>query len=77
MSDADRVKPAASRDFAHAIAFALRFEGRKRVHQADDYMAQIAAERVVRNLERAGFVVMKKPSRPFGARGWSMTDGRG
>jgi hypothetical protein len=59
--DADTLTPADPRDLADAIAFALRFEGRKRVHQADEYMASIAAERVVRHLERAGFVVMKKP----------------
>ena len=57
----DKLTPAEPRDLADAIAFALRFEGRKRVHQADEYMAAIAAERVVRHLERAGFVVMKRP----------------
>jgi hypothetical protein len=31
------------------------------VHQADEYMAQIAAERIVEHLERARFVVMRKP----------------
>jgi hypothetical protein len=62
MPDADEtLTPAEPRDLADAIAFALRFEGRKRVHTADEYMAAIAAERVVRHLERAGFVVMKKP----------------
>jgi hypothetical protein len=62
MPDADeKLTPAEPRDLAAAIAFALRFEGRKRVHQADEYMAAIAAERVVRHLERAGFVIMKKP----------------
>jgi hypothetical protein len=48
-------------DLADAIGFSLRFEGRKRVHQADEYMAAIAAQRVVRCLERSGFVVMKRP----------------
>jgi hypothetical protein len=57
----DKLAPADTKDLADAIAFALRFEGRKRVHQADEYMAAIAAERVVRYLERAGFVVMKRP----------------
>ena len=37
------------------------FTLRKRVHNADEIMAAIAAERVVRHLERAGFVVMKRP----------------
>jgi hypothetical protein len=59
MPDSDKLTPAEPRDLADAIAFALRFEGRKRVHQADEYMAAIAADRVVRHLERAGFVVMK------------------
>jgi hypothetical protein len=49
-------------DLAEAIAFALRFEGRKPVHTAGEYMAAIAAERVVRQLERAGFVAMKRPA---------------
>jgi hypothetical protein len=31
------------------------------VHQAEEYMAQIAAERIIEHLERARFVVMKKP----------------
>ena len=38
----DTLTPAEPRDLADAIAFALRFEGRKRVHQADEYMAAIA-----------------------------------
>jgi hypothetical protein len=57
----DKLTPADPKDLVDAIAFSLRFEGRRRVHQADEYMAAIAAERVVRHLERAGFVVMKKP----------------
>ncbi|MBV8103509.1 MAG: hypothetical protein JO223_02590 [Hyphomicrobiales bacterium] len=31
----------------YATAFALRYSGRKRVHQADEYMAKIAPERIV------------------------------
>jgi hypothetical protein len=62
MSDADdKLMPADPRDLAEAVAFALRFEGRKHVRTADEYMAAIAAKRVVRPLERAGFVIMKKP----------------
>jgi hypothetical protein len=67
MSDADKLTPADPRDLADAVAFALRFDGRKRVHNADEYMAAIAAERVVRHLERAGFVVMKRPPEIGGA----------
>jgi hypothetical protein len=39
----------------------LQFSGRKRVHQADEYMARIAAERIVRHLEHSRFVVMRRP----------------
>jgi HTH-like domain/Alpha-L-arabinofuranosidase C-terminal domain len=47
-------------DLADSIAFALRFSGRKRVHDADAFMAKIAADRIVRHLENAGYVVLKK-----------------
>ena len=40
MPDADeKLTPADPADLAEAIAFALRYSGRKRVHQADEYMA--------------------------------------
>jgi hypothetical protein len=65
--EADKLTPADRRDLADAVAFALRFDGRKRAHQADEYMASIAAERIVRHLERAGFVVLKRPPEIGGA----------
>jgi hypothetical protein len=43
-----------------ALAFALEFEGRKRWHDADAFMADIVAKRLVRHLQRAGYVVMKR-----------------
>ena len=62
MTDApDRLTPAAPEDLADALAFALRFDGRKRVHNGDEIMAAIVAKRLVDHLERAGFVVMRKP----------------
>ena len=61
MPDADKFTPASPEDLAAALAFALRLEGRKRVHNADESMSEIVAKRLVRHLERAGFVVMKKP----------------
>ena len=42
-------------------AFALRFQGRKRVHNPDEIMAEIVAKRLAEHLARAGFVVMKRP----------------
>jgi hypothetical protein len=53
-------------DPADAIAFALRFSGRKRVHDVDAFMAKIAADRIARHLDLAGYVVMKKPPAPGG-----------
>jgi hypothetical protein len=40
---------------------ALGFQGRKRIHNADAVMAEIVARRLGEHLERAGFVVMKRP----------------
>ena len=46
---------------ADKIAEALRYDGRKRVHDADLAIGRITAERLVRQLEQSGFVVMKRP----------------
>jgi hypothetical protein len=61
MLDADRLTLASPDDLAQALAFALRFNGRKRIRGAGEIMAQIVAERLVEHLERSGFVVMKRP----------------
>ena len=61
MPDPEELTPADRDDLAAALAFALRFQGRKRVHNADELMAEIIAKRLIEHLERAGFVVMKKP----------------
>lgn len=58
--------PANPDELAAALAFALLFDGRKRLHLADEVIAKIAARRQVEHLERAGFVVMKRP--PTGGR---------
>jgi len=57
----DKLKPADPQDVADSIAFALNFSGRKRVHDSDRFTARIAADRIVRHLERSGYVVMKRP----------------
>jgi hypothetical protein len=62
MTDApDRLMPAAPDDLADALAFALRFDGRRRKHDAAEMMARIVARRLLEHLERSGFVVMKRP----------------
>ena len=45
MPDADRLTPASSEDLADALAFALRYSGRKRVNDASEMMAAIVAGR--------------------------------
>jgi hypothetical protein len=55
------LRPATPDEIAEALSFALRYNGRKRVHDADDAMGRITAERLVQHLEASGFVVMKKP----------------
>ncbi len=62
MSDTpERFTIAAPEDLADALAFALRFDGRKRKHDAAEIMSRIVAKRLVGHLERSGFVVMRKP----------------
>jgi hypothetical protein len=58
MPDPDeKLTPADPDELAAALAFALKFECRKRQHDADAFMANIVAKRFVRYLERARFVV--------------------
>ena len=65
MADHDRLTPADPADLAGALACALRYQGSKRVHNADEIMSEIVAKRLIEHLERAGFVVMKR-STPIG-----------
>ena len=63
MTDPAPLSPATPDEIAQSLAFALRYNGRKRVHDADEVMARITAERLVRHLEMSGFVIMKAPPR--------------
>ena len=67
MPDTPNLRPATRDELTQSLSFALRFNGRKRVHDADETMAQITAERLVERLERSGYVVMCKP--PLGQHG--------
>lgn len=53
--------PATPEEIAESLSFALRYDGRRRVHHADEAMARITAERLVRHLERSGYVLMRRP----------------
>jgi hypothetical protein len=64
MPDEAQLRPATAQEIAESLSFALQYDGRKRVHQADDFMARITAQRLVEHLERSGFVLMRKPPTP-------------
>lgn len=57
----DTLRPASEEEIAETLAHGLRYEGRRRVHQADLAMARITAERLVRHLHACGYVLMKRP----------------
>lgn len=57
----EELRHAAEEDIEQALSFALRFDGRKRAHTGDEFMARITAKRLVAYLRRSGYVVMKKP----------------
>jgi hypothetical protein len=64
MTDELQLRPATVDEITQTLSFALRFRGRKRVHDADDAMGRITAERLIQHLTDSGFVIMKKPERP-------------
>jgi hypothetical protein len=68
--DPEKLRLATDEELTFALGFALQFEGRKRVHQADGLAARIAAARLVRHLRRSRFVVMVKP--PLAGHGMEM-----
>jgi hypothetical protein len=61
MSEQPKLTVAEPDDLADTLSFALRDEGRKSQHDSDKLNADIVAKRLVRYLDKAGYVVMKKP----------------
>ena len=61
MPDDPLLRPATPEEIAESLSFALRYDGRRRVHHADEAMARITAERLVQHLERSGYVLMRRP----------------
>lgn len=55
--------PATAAELEETLSFALRYAGKKRVHSADEVMARVTAERLVRYLQDCGYVLMKRPLR--------------
>ena len=61
MTDTSPLRSATVDEVAEAIAFALRYDGWRRVHDADYAIGRITAGHLVRHLQEAGFVLMKAP----------------
>jgi hypothetical protein len=59
----DPLRPADPDDLRQALTHALSFDGRKRFRQADEVMAKITADHLVRYLEMCGYVVMRRSGR--------------
>ncbi len=50
MTPEEPLLPAKAEDIADALAFSLRYSGRKRVHDSAEIMAAIVARRLVEHL---------------------------
>jgi hypothetical protein len=44
------------KDLSDTLSFALRFEGKRRYNDSDRFAADIIADRLVRHLDRCGYV---------------------
>jgi hypothetical protein len=60
MTNPFTLRPADPAEVAEALAYVLHYDGKRRVYYADDAMARITAERLIRHLEQVGFVLMRK-----------------
>ena len=64
MPDDPMLRPATAQEVAETLTSALRSDGGERARPTDEFMARIAAERIVRHLELSGFVLMRRPPEP-------------
>jgi len=60
-TDARGLRPAEAAELEQTLAHALQYDGRKAFRPSGEMMAKITAAHLVAQLQRAGFVVMKKP----------------
>jgi hypothetical protein len=58
MTDIPPLRVASPEEIAEILSFALRYDGRRQVHDAAEVMARTTAERLVRHLQQSGFVIM-------------------
>ncbi len=57
----ERLREATDDELSFSLQHALMFDGRKRIHHADDYMARHTADYLIKKLKESGYVVMKRP----------------
>lgn len=50
-------------ELVDALMQGLRYDGRRRTHDADEIMSRIVAQRLVSHLTRCGFVLTRLPGR--------------
>ncbi|XAO72448.1 MAG: hypothetical protein AAYR33_08945 [Acetobacteraceae bacterium] len=63
----DSLTSASPEDIGSALMHALRFDARRRIHNADELMARLVAVRLVAHLQRCGFVIYTRiPAPPHG-----------
>jgi hypothetical protein len=61
MDDNANLRAAGTAEIEQALAHALQFDGKKPFKVSGEMMAKITAAHLLECLERAGFVVMKRP----------------
>jgi len=61
----DKDQPAAITmdELVDALMLGLRYDGKRRTHDADEIMSRLVAERLVRHLDRCGFVLTRRAAR--------------
>jgi len=68
--DPAKLSPADPEDLRFTLSLALQIDGRRRYRQADELMAKIVADHLVRYLEMRNYVVMRKPPRAGHSTSW-------
>jgi hypothetical protein len=63
--DNEPLHPAAPADVLFALSYGLRFSTTGKPHKLGNELAsRLAAEMLLKHLNRSGFVVMRRPARP-------------
>ncbi|MEZ7137991.1 hypothetical protein [Komagataeibacter sp. SM21] len=58
------LRPASLEEIEASLSHGLRYDGRRKVHTADEMMARITAERLVAYLQSCGYVILRRAGAP-------------